>query len=331
MSKIILQPSGNKDARDHYNDTIKNKVKLNDIQHLISNELYETLLNIYPEKEFSIWGVTPGGNNITKWNRIDNGDVTLFSKSGGIFASAVTTFKTHNPVLAAKLWGYDKKGQTWEYIYFLDEIKSHSIPYIEFNRAVGYAENYIIQGFNVLRKDQSKNVLKSFDLESDTYFENVSDQDYESILNKLKELENTEAEIISTRRLEQGYLKKHLFGTKTYGNCACCKNRFPISFLVTAHIKKREFCNTEERKDINVVFPMCKLGCDEVYEKGYLSVMEGLFVTTDKTPSSPVLQSYLTKLNNEPCKYFNSYSKKYFEWHFQHHQMQQSKLQESLN
>lgn len=31
MNNIILQPSGNKDAREHYNDTIKHPVNLSEI------------------------------------------------------------------------------------------------------------------------------------------------------------------------------------------------------------------------------------------------------------------------------------------------------------
>ena len=34
MSNIILQPSGNKDAREHFNDTIELPVKLSKIENL---------------------------------------------------------------------------------------------------------------------------------------------------------------------------------------------------------------------------------------------------------------------------------------------------------
>ena len=122
MSNIILQPSSNKDAREHYVDTIQNPVSLKSIENFLDAKTKNQLNDIYPSGDCLIWGVTPGGNNITKWNKIKVGDVTLFSKLGSIYASGVTTFKLHNKALAAHLWNFNKKGQTWEYIYFLDEI-----------------------------------------------------------------------------------------------------------------------------------------------------------------------------------------------------------------
>lgn len=316
MSKIILQPSGNKDAREHYVDTIKNNVLLESIKHHISSQDFKILQGIYPTGKCKIWGVTPGGNNLTKWNRIERGDVTLFSKDGKIYASAVTTFKLHNQSLASELWNYNNKGQTWEYIYFLDEVKNHNIPYIDFNRAVGYADNYIIQGFNVLRPKQSVSLIKAFDLESEVFIEEITEETFKEVLSKLESLEETETEITSTRRLEQGYLKKNLFGKKIIGTCACCKKEYPVSYLITAHIKKRTFCKPNERKDLNVVMPMCKMGCDELYEKGYISVSNGLFVDMAKTPNSSELQKYINQISGSKCDFYNEKSKTYFDWHF---------------
>ena len=79
---MILQPSGNKDAREHYNDTIENPVSIDKIKNFLSLEQIKILKEIYPENNCKIWGVTPGGNNITKWQRISKGDVTLFSNDG---------------------------------------------------------------------------------------------------------------------------------------------------------------------------------------------------------------------------------------------------------
>ena len=183
MSNIILQPSGNKDAREHFNDTIEFPVKLSKIEKFLNQKEKDTLQQIYTNSECRIWGVTAGGNNITKWQRIQKGDVTLFSKDGSIYASAVTTYKTHNKELAAFLWDYNSKGETWEYVYFLDEVRNHNIPYVNFNNAVGYKENYIIQGFGVLDKIKSKKVFDEFGLESSTYIENVDEITYsENIL-----------------------------------------------------------------------------------------------------------------------------------------------------
>ena len=77
MSRIILQPSGNMNAREHYVDTILNPVGLNSISHFLGNKEKNIISKIYPNNKLFIWGVTPGGNNISKWNTINQGDVTI--------------------------------------------------------------------------------------------------------------------------------------------------------------------------------------------------------------------------------------------------------------
>ena len=36
-------------------------------------------------------------------------------------------------------------------------------------------------------------------------------------------------------------------------------------------IKKRALCSLEERKDPNIVMPMCIYGCDALFEQGYIN------------------------------------------------------------
>lgn len=117
-------------------------------------------------------------------------DVTLFSACGYIFGIGVVTYKTHHPELAEHLWGYNSNNETWEYVYFLDYIKEHRMPYLDFNRTVGYTDNFIIQGFTVLDEEKSEKVLSSFGLESEVYLADVPLEVYEEeILNYHGDLE----------------------------------------------------------------------------------------------------------------------------------------------
>ena len=192
MSKIILQPAGNPDGREHYNDTIENPVELKSISKFLKKEELEDLYEIYEDGKCYIWGVTPGGNNKTKWDRIDSGDVTLFARDGAIFASAVTTYKLINTQLAAYLWDYDDKRQTWENIYFVDEIRSHDIPVLNFNKVVPYKDGNIIRGFNVLDEEKSNNIIKEFGLESSVYIKPIESNQYDNEV--IPYFDNTEEE-----------------------------------------------------------------------------------------------------------------------------------------
>lgn len=318
MSNVILQPSSNKDAREHYVDTIANPVSIDKIRSYINDDDYNKLKEIYPSGECMIWGVTPSKINFNKWKRIKTGDITLFSSSGKIYSSATTTYKLHSKQLAEELWDYNSEGDTWEYIYFVDEIKSLDISYVEFNRMVGYADNYVIQGFNVLDDDKSKSVINGFDLESHLYLEEVTYNDFVEVTKKL-EIQETDELTKGYRRKEQSFLRQNLFGRQTTFSCACCGKNYPVSFLITAHIKKRNLCNTEERLDTNVVIPMCKFGCDDLFEKGYVSVKDGKFVKIPKRPITEELERYISNLQGNVCIFYNDDSKKYFDWHYDYH------------
>lgn len=58
--------------------------------------------------------------------------------------------------------------------------------------------------------------------------------------------------------------------------CGICNKEYPINLLITAHIKKQTHCTFEEKLDYkNIVMPMCKMGCDDLYEKGYIFIRDG--------------------------------------------------------
>jgi len=325
MSRLILQPSGNKDAREHFIDTILNPVAFSRLQpYLTASELSE-LASIYTNEECHIWGVTPGGNNKTSWDKICRGDVAVFSRDGKIFASSVVTHKIHNKNLAANLWKFDDKGRTWEFIYFLDEVRNVDIPYFEFNKMIlkkdgtPYADNYIIQGFGILEPEQCYKFFEKFDLQSDSIIESVGEIEYNKALEYLQSLEDTDAEINAKKRLEQAYLKTILFGNKAINTCACCGNEYPVSYLVTAHIKKRSHCTILERKDKNIVFPMCKFGCDELFERGYIAVRDGKFINLEKKPLTVSIKDYIDSIEGNDCKFFSRETSSYFLWHLNYH------------
>lgn len=187
MSRVALQPAGSAGANKHYADTVASPVKLDGMVRYLSSSVIEQLRKIYPSGSAAVWGVTPGnkGVNIGKWERLEPGDVTLFARKGYVFASAVVSLKLHNADLARSLWGEDEVGETWEYVYFLDEVKGHQIPYEALNTAAGYAPNNVIQGFNVLDEAKSDAIINAFDLASDTYSPQMSVDDYVSTVKEI--------------------------------------------------------------------------------------------------------------------------------------------------
>ncbi|WP_060665506.1 hypothetical protein [Bacillus sp. CHD6a] len=240
MSKVILQPTGNKDARKHYIDTLVRPVDILKMKPFITSDEYKYLSNLYPNGLVPTWGVTAGKNNVNanKWSKIHAADLAFFSANSKLYSYGFITFKLHNKNLAQHLWGNNSEEQTWEYIYFLDEIREHDIPISKFNEIVGYSENYKVQGFAVLDEEKSNAVLSYFDLESETAIQPISEEDYKNIIEHFN-LEDLDIKGKTKSRAEQGFLRKSLFGNKTTAKCGIGGKKYPISFLVAAHIKKK--------------------------------------------------------------------------------------------
>ena len=314
MSLVALQPSGSAIARAHYIDTIESPVSQETLSKFLEPSQIERIKEIYGDDSVPTWGLTPGQRevNVGKWERLDMGSVTLFSADKEIFASAVVTMKFRNFELAKHLWGTQTDDVTWEYMYLLDEVYGHRISYNEFNSVAGYQSNYVIQGFNVLSKEKSNAILSAFELESFTHTDNKELKTVEDIsfTNSQLDLEGT-----SKLRGEQQALRKVLFGSNRILKCSICGEDYPRELLVAAHIKKRSRCSDEEKRDLSsIATPMCKMGCDELFERGFIAVNKKSIQISPYIKRTSSLDSYLKRLEfTKPIT--EERQSKYYEWH----------------
>lgn len=317
MTQVILQPSANKAARQHYVDTIANPVLLSAHEDRISEAELVEFRGLFPSGRVPMWGVTPGkgGVNVGKWDRASVGDVVLFAAHGQIFGSGTVAAKFHNPELARRLWGVDPDGQTWEYMYALDEIRSLTIPYAEFNRVVRYKENNVIQGFTVLDEARSAACLNHFALWSTRHESEVTEEQLRDALEGLDGPLDTQVK--AWARAEQSRARQALLGPAQQGQCRLCGNQYPKELLVAAHKKPRAECTSDEKRDIPAVVMLCCLfGCDALYERGYVSVDQdgGINISPHLAPS---VRS-MTEGRLLSSTLLTSAERDYFAWHEEH-------------
>ena len=198
-------------------------------------------------------------------------------------------------------------------------LKKHHIPYSVFNEIVGYAPNYIIQGFNVLDEEKSEKVIKHFGLESEIHLPPINEEEFEKAIKTILE-RPLDIDSKGKTRTEQTFLRNYLFKNKKRGTCGICGKEFPVTFLVASHIKKRSLCTNEERLDYkNIVMPMCKFGCDDLYEKGYITISNGKVETIKQDNLTKTIINYIEDVKGNDCIYWDDNSKKYFEWHKSYH------------
>lgn len=315
MRHVILQPCADETAQKNYAHTIAEFVPLDGLLPQLTTGQRNKIEGLYPDGKLWAWGVEDGKNGVNhrRWLNLKPGDIVFFAWKKSLHSRACVTGTLSSETLSEYLWG-DKK---YRNIYLLNDLEYVNIPYSQLNRAAGYKKNYCARGFQVLSKEKSARVLETFSLTEGGYEAECSAADCSAAIQKLHEKEGSlDRSVQATRREEQELLRRYLFGGVREKACALCGKRYPVEFLATAHIKRRESCSPEERKDVAaIVMPACKFGCDELYERGYLLVVDGKVVPNDQKWFSETLREYVNAVAGRDCPYWNEATQKYFQEH----------------
>lgn len=321
--RLVLQPCGDSDAREHFVDTIENLVPLQTILEHAPSTDHAALSAAFPNGA-AVWGVTPGktGGNKKKWDRMEVGDIALLYRNKQFFFMATVAYKMHSRALAEALWSTKSDNSTWEYAFLLSDLEPVEIDIGRFNKAAGYADEYIVQGFNVLDEPRSEKIAEELELDSGRGQFIIEP-------NSLKISPSTPSRTIPTgdldgaaqrkHRREQRALREALLGNRSHDYCAICSRHLPVDLLVAGHIRKRNSCDDDMKRDLANVMPVCLLGCDILFENGYIFVNErGQIAASDSTNRLPEAKDTIAHVVGRYCRHWNDSSSKYFEWHRQH-------------
>ena len=127
--------------------------------------------------------------------------------------------------------------------------------------------------------------------------------------------------VTAIARQEQGLLRQALLADTDHGQCGICGRDLPAELLVAAHIKPRSVCNESEKRDIpNIAMLMCALGCDALFERGYVTVSQSLVRTHPLRSDPPDVTATLASLEGRECAYWAPERRRYFTWHARHRQ-----------
>ena len=304
MTQIIVQPAAGAEARIHYANTIETPVPLARVRPFFSDSEFQRLSSFYTGDSVWVWGARPGVHN--KWARIQTGDIVLFYRQKRFIQSATVTLVCQNPELAIDLWGRDPDDETWEYIYFVNDLDEADIGVEEFCLVVGYKPNFTPQGLMVLDQQKSDLLIEEYGLEG----EGRKLQDFVDAIDA--EPDNPR---LGNVRGEQSELRRRLLRGRIVAPCSICGESLPEDMLVAAHIKKRSQCSRQEKLDPQVVVLMCKLGCDALYEYGYLSVVNGVVTTRHRATDSVKITQLLGRIHGREFVEWTANRSKYFDWH----------------
>lgn len=132
---------------------------------------------------------------------------------------------------------------------------------------------------------------------------------------KMNKISNLSIYSLQKKRMEQSLLRDNLFNGSEKGKCNFCQKEFPIDALVCAHIKPRQKCNDNEKKDFDVVMPACHFGCDYLYENGFILVDNGRVKLNKKKLQNKEIYKRSKLLLGNKVKFFNNRNKKYYLFH----------------
>lgn len=116
-------------------------------------------------------------------------------------------------------------------------------------------------------------------------------------------------------RKEQAFLRAYLLDGLNQAACVLCGRLMPQDLLVAAHIKPRSKASRSERLDFeNIAALMCSLGCDSLFEKGFVYVAEGKIYINPARKYTLHLNKSVELLVNRTAENWPG-SSEYYKWH----------------
>lgn len=127
----------------------------------------------------------------------------------------------------------------------------------------------------------------------------------------------TDAPSISTIRKEQSSLRRYLLGGRTIAQCSLCQAELPDRFLIAGHIKPRALCSEEERRDYRAAMLVCNLGCDALFEWGYVVVGDDGRIEPGISAETEAVRGAVDALAGRRCSAYDEETAPRFEFHRQ--------------
>jgi hypothetical protein len=125
-----------------------------------------------------------------------------------------------------------------------------------------------------------------------------------------------DATALTSVRREQRKLRAKILGKAATASCALCGRTVPVDCIRTAHVKRRSLCTEQERRDVANVMVACTLGCDHLFELGYIFVDDGGTVQArDGAHATPELRRAVDLLAGRVCSAHSAASEPYFDAH----------------
>ena len=119
---------------------------------------------------------------------------------------------------------------------------------------------------------------------------------------------DTDATAIARIRKEQSQLRAHLLDGRASAECSICTRTIPADLLVAGHIVPRKDLGDAQRWNFeSVAMLVCILGCDALFEHGYVVVgHDGRVAAGRATSAASVLEAVVARIGGRSPSWKNS-------------------------
>jgi hypothetical protein len=188
------------------------------------------------------------------------------------------------------------------------------MPYESIARVLGYRPNWNVSGAQLIPAQKAAALLDLLPQTAQSASVGAGSMAAES--EQLDELLELDARHEIEIRKEQGKIRRFLFGSANTIRCAFCGEDFPSELIVAAHVKRRADCSDVEKRDFrNNVIPLCCFGCDDLFERGYLIVLDNGKLAINREPGTARVKQRLSFLHGRSCESFSERNAVYFRAH----------------
>lgn len=311
--QILLFPTSGKLKYLNYIKTVEYSVNTNELLAICDKKNVKLLKELKSEN-IHLWGVPDGHNsqNFKEWDKTQIGDNCFFYRNKKYFSKSQVISKLEDENIALRLWKKDHNRDIWKNLFILESSSSISISNYRFNKSIK-KKNTPLNQFKVqnIKKDE---LLKQIGISNIKSSKDLDKNHYQKSLNQLDQVDGLKSD--AKIRLEQNIFSKYLFSKKSKSRCAICSKVYPNSIMVAGHIKKRSLSNELEKRNLNIIMPICKIGCDDLFERGYIYLDSRGYVTLNKEKElSADLTKYLKTIINEKSWYYNKDNAKFYDQH----------------
>ena len=142
---LLIVPASRGEALSHFEKTVAREWSVEDLDPVVGLLSEAVVQRLREAGSFRIWGAIPGSIGADTWRNIE-GYVVAFYQDGHITCWGRVFAKVHSRRLAEWLWGVDERGRTWEYVYFIKDLKWCRIPWGRVKAELGYHEKFTLLG-----------------------------------------------------------------------------------------------------------------------------------------------------------------------------------------